>query len=151
VLSVASQHTIVILAAEHGADSLDGMSEIKNGQTVSWDLGSFGFREAIRNGDDDARAALQLAVEKVFCGLQVFNNCAGPGDFQYCDDGGVFGSLEEQIASTAEAVENEIIEQADDDRKQAAEDLAEEATRRAEDAAAAAKARKRKAAQAGKS
>jgi hypothetical protein len=110
--------------------------EVKDGQEVNWNLGSFGFREAIRNGEDDAREALRTAVEKALGGLKVFNNCAGIGDFQFADDDGCFGNLEEQITSIFDAVENEIQGAADADRKQAAEDLAEEARIDAADAGA---------------
>jgi hypothetical protein len=77
--------------------------KVKDGQEVTWKLGSFGFREAVRRGDEDAIAALQSLVGKAFNRLNELS-----GDFEYGDFSLDGDDFEEEQAQVCDAILQKI-------------------------------------------
>jgi len=69
---------------------------MKQGQKVTWELGSFGFREAIRKGDESAHDALRDHVCQMFTDVNVFDGDGEVGEFSFSEDSLEY--LQEQVA-----------------------------------------------------
>lgn len=95
---------------------------MQEGQEVTWNLGSFGFREAIRRGDKSAIEALRNHVSMMFVGVNEFDASGQDGDFS-CDDS-YFEEYEEQVVDFIIACMND---EAAADRQAKAEEQEEAA------------------------